>query len=250
MEHNILDTIKKIKFPRALSVNKWEKYMNRKLKLHEKTILYNFKIEKKMNSYIQNIYNRAKNKGLYIPYLTNLDGNCMFESLQFYNFFDTIENFRKNVACLMLFYRKKKYLFDGQENSLEELFQFTNEIEYVIESGTDKVYNYNYDMMCIDLWNNKNWSRLPTQLIMMTISYFYNIKFNIINDENDYETTIYCGNRDDYLNIYLGHITETHYIPLAVHNKNSKNKIIKHDEAKLEFYKWIIKLYENNDLIQ
>jgi len=243
MDNNSDNTKKINNYPKTLGFQKWETYIGRKLKPSEKKLINNYKIEKKMNVCIKNIHNRAKSKGLCIHYLTNLDGNCMFESLQHHNFFDTIENFRKNIATLMLFYRNKKYLFDGQENSLEELFQFTNEVEYVIDPDTGKLYKYNYDMMCIDLWNNNNWSRLPTQLIMMTISYFYNIKFNIINDENDYETTIYCGDssKNSHLDVYLGHITETHYIPLVECTIN-KNRIPKHNEAREEFMEWVAKL--------
>lgn len=244
----IIRTARKIKFPKTLAIDKWEKYIGRKLKTDEKSFLHDYKLELKMNACIKILHKRAQEKQLYIPYLTQLDGNCMFESLQYYNFFNNIEDFRKNIATMFLLYRDKKYLFKNQENTLEELFYFTNEIESVMDPKTYKIYKYTYDMMCIDLWNNKNWSRLPTQLIMMIISYFYDIKFIIINDDNDYETIIYCGNDENIcLNIYLGHITESHYVPLAECKNENKKYVAKyHDEAKLELYKWIIKMDNKN----
>lgn len=250
LDKNILEKIKKMNFPRSLNEKEWERYLNRKLNPEESFYFEEYRMEKRFNDYILKLHNIATKKGLYIPYLTGLYGNCLFESLMLHNLFEDDEKFRKNLAILMYIFKDKKNLFPNQECSLSELFSFTNEIEFVMSKNHKKLFKYDYSAMCQDLSNEFSWSRLPTQLIMMAISYFFNVKFHIISNKNEYEHEIYMGTEENPLDIYLGHIEELHYVPLEVRKGSPSEDVIpKHTTAKTNFFKWAIVMWNsiNND---
>ena len=252
LDSNMIKRIKSMNFPRSLNQNDWQKYLGRKLDTEELFYLEDYKTERKFNNYITKLHGIATEKGLYIPYLTGLYGNCMFESLMHHELFEDDDDFRKNLAFLMYLYKDKKNLFQSREESLSEslseLFELTNEIEFVMSKNKKEMYKYNYTAMCQDLSNEFSWSRLPTQLIMMVISYFFNVKFHVISNMNDYEHIIDTSNEENPMDIYLGHIEELHYVPLEVRKGDpSENIIPKHCDAQNNFYKWAISLWESKN---
>ncbi len=244
---NILKKMKDMDFPRSLNIKVWENYLERDLDLEELEYFEDYQSEIKMNRNICELNSIAEKKGLYIPYLTNLYGNCMFESLNHHNLFDDDIKFRENLALLMHIYKDKKNLFPGQESSLFEIFNMSNEIEYILSKNNGKVYKYTYSAMCYDLANNNSWSRLPTELIMMVISYFFNIRFHVISNENEYVHIINTSDEKNTYDIYLGHIGEIHYVPLKLIEQNNKYNVPKHTEAKKNFYKMCIRLWINKN---
>ena len=245
-----IQKIKKMDFPRTFNDKAWEKYLHRPLTDEEAFYLEDFRTESRFNEYIVKLHEQAKLKNLYIPYLTGLYGNCMFESLEHHNLFTEQEEFRKNLAYIMYIYKDTKNLFSEQECSLAELFSFTNEVEYVSSKNTKQIIKYNYDAMCQDLANEFSWTRLPTQLIMMVISLFFKVKFHIISNNNDYEHIINTSTEENLIDIYLGHIEELHYVPLEVRKGNQTENIVpKHVTAKNNFYKWAVTIWNSKNEI-
>lgn len=254
LDKNVTDKIKQMDFPRSLNIREWELYLQRDLNSEELFYLEDFKSERRFNEYITKLHNIAKKKNLYIPYLTELYGNCLFESLMQHNIFENDEQFRKMLASLMYIFKDKKNIFQNQESSLSELFGLTNEIENVVSNNHKKIFKYDYNLMCQDLSNEFSWTRLPTQLIMMFISFLYNIKFRIISNKSEYEHEICMSTEENPLEIFLGHIEELHYVPLQIRKGiSSEDNIPKHLTAKNNFYKWAAVMWNsknnNNELL-
>ena len=138
----------------------------------------------------------------------------------------------------------------------EEIFNNANEIDFVKDKVTGQVYEYNYDMMICDLRTNYSWERLPTELILMTISRLYEVKILIYHNKTQYinEINVWKGiiNDEDLEIIRLGHINEEHYVPVlklqddliddieTIHNI-SKIKL-KYDVKKINFKQWAVKI--------
>jgi hypothetical protein len=224
-------------FPRSINKKDWVTYLNRKLSKDEEYVLYNLQIEREINDQINNLYNNSTKLNLYIPKLTNLYGNCLFESLEIVGFITDTEQFRFDLSYYMYIFRDHKGFFtEHPELSLTDLYNFTNEIEYVV-TPDNNIYKYSFVTMCMDLANKYSWSKLPTELILMVISKLYSVKFNILNNESDYIAVINCCSGNPYNNIYLGHLGESHYVPL-VYNKDKVTNILHYNDAKIEFFKW------------
>lgn len=231
-------------FPKTLNIPVWEEYLGRELTLQECSLFENCKSEKNFNKRVQALHIIAESRGLYIPALTPLHGNCLFESISYLGYGIDHELLRKGTAMLMLLLRNTKNLFHGQSESLNDLFGLTNEITTVISRDSCTIYKYNYDIMCFDIASPYSWSRLPTQLVLMVLSLILNVEFIIISDSgNGYDPKINVNNENDMntQRIFLGHIGETHYVPLAPRTGNPKEeKYIKYDEAKKDFMEWAI----------
>ena len=114
--------------------------------------------------------------------------------------------------------------------------------------------------MCQDLSNLSCWSRLPTQLILLVISYLYKIEIIIINSNLGHETTINAyesikiGITID--KVYLGHIGESHYVPIDILQENKEFEPLFYTDAKTNLTKWgshleSLKIKEyNNSLVK
>lgn len=224
----------------------WENKINRSLTTYENFMFMKVKSEYKFNKKLKCIYDKAQADNLYIPYLTNMHGNCIFESLKCYDIFEDIDVFRKGLAVMMLMFKNVKNFIPNQELSLSELFVFYNEIELVFCKKTNRLYKYNYDAMCIDLANDTSWTRLNTELIFTVISVIFNVRFIIYHD-NGYISNINSaiGLDINQLTIYLGLVNEIHYVPLYKSKDGQHNEFIYYDEGLSELNKWII----SNDLI-
>ena len=236
--------IRDLDFPRSCNKELWESYLERELTQQECFILGHAHSEKLFNARIDSLEANAKEKNLYIPELTKLHGNCLFESLMYYKLFDDHDEFRKDLAYFMYMFGDYKNFFPGQQESLKELFTLTNEVEYVYANKTDMFYKYTYSTMCIDLFTEFSWTRLPTELIMMVISYIFNIKIHTVSNatdhnKNNYVSEICCAaNKDKIMDVYLGHIGEVHYVPLAKIPENQDTRVLRHTEAKKMFFSW------------
>ncbi len=67
-------------FPRTINVFQWCQYLNRELTTQEQMLFHNVKMEKMMNMRLEQLSEKLKEKGLEISLLTELDGNCLFNS--------------------------------------------------------------------------------------------------------------------------------------------------------------------------
>lgn len=216
----------------------WEKYLNREITRTEKLLFMSVKSEKYMNATIRNMNNEVAKIGLYIPMLTNLHGNCIFESLQYFKLCDDIDELRKGIALIMLIFKNKKFFIPEQELTLNELFTFRNDIEFVICKKTLKLYTYNFDAMCVDLATDSSWTRLNTELIFTVMAIVLNLKFKIIHN-NGHCTTICINENSDTKTLHLALINEVHYFPLDVDDgDNSEEECPQYSTALNSFHNW------------
>ena len=200
-------------FPKTLKVDVWVEYLGRPLTSDERDIIEYADCEREYNRQIRNIYRHATVRGLYIPKLTERDGNCLFESLQFLGLCSSSENLRLFIAHIMYSYRDCENLFDGEQRSLKQMFDDTNDVEQVLCDDELVIYKYTYETMCQDVATGCSWTRLPTQLIMMIICRLFNVVFEITSDSTEYVHVI--GNQSATVQVvHIGHLSERHYIPL------------------------------------
>ena len=233
-------------YPLTTNPTVWGSYLNRKLTTDEHLILKFVESENRYNKQLDNLANIASAKNLHIPALTDLYGNCLFESLQILNVIDDYKEFRKDIAFMMKIFKNDK-LFEIHDETLETLFgmynEIGNEIGYVVNSHDNKLYKYTYDIMCKDLSNNNSWTRTPTELVLLCISYILDIKIIIISDTTTYVHEIYVNtSKAPYNTIYLGHLGEIHYVPLAKNEDGKTYVVPKYTESRLDFHKWARKM--------
>lgn len=203
-----------MEYPKTTNIKRWEEFLNRKLQKNEIKLLYRTSNEIQLNKLIYNLVDNIKNKNLYIPTLTASDGNCLFESICYKLKNIQKEILRNEIAVFMRMYKSYPSLFPNQELSLNDMFMCYNEIDYIYDKNTNKLYKYTYDIMCSDLSCDNSWERLPVEIILMCASFIYDIKF-IIYHNNGYTHEI---NTSENINdiVYLGLLGEFHYIPLDI----------------------------------
>jgi hypothetical protein len=231
--------------PKTLNITKLTEYLGRELTFDERYIIEDYKTEKIINNKMDELYDQCYQKKLYVPLLTNLDGDCMFETLVYHLFNDEIKTnnneftnkqlkeyvseLRTVLSIIMYIYKDYKNFFPNQSESLSELFNLTNEVKQVsckkiiqTDVGIETInefYKYTYEVMCQDLSNNHSWGKLPTELIMMVISYLYKIEFIVITNLGPYEHKINVYGSSDNQSIktiYVGHLFESHYLPIDI----------------------------------
>ena len=261
--------IKDMDFPKTINKKKWMEYLDRDLTPYEDNILNDLKCEKDINKQLEELHNIVIDKGYYISDLTNLHGNCLFESLVHHNICNDETILRKSLAHLLYIYGNYKGFFESQNETLRELFVFANDIEFVFNPNDKTFYQYTYDIMCQDISNDNSWMRLPTQLLLMFISRLFNIEIIIIHD-NGHETIINSNNSSETIinsnnKIYLCLMNEFHYLPLKKINKEKDDEkkddgkdeedeeieILLYNDAYNKFIEWSKKMWfkKNNKLI-
>ena len=224
-------------YPNVADVNEWTTYLGRKLIDEEIAIINDVITENKFNKRIKSIHQFAQTMNLYVPTLTHLHGNCIFECLQYFGLCHNITTFRQAIAFLLLTYKNQKYFFPNQELTLNELFTCRNEIPYVFCKKTNKYYIYNYDTMCIDLGTPCAWTRMDTQSILTVISIICNLKIIILHD--NLHITEICTEYNEYTEtIYVGLIKEVHYIPLDHIKPGTKPKCPRYTNDTKTFVIW------------
>lgn len=241
-------------YPTILDPDLWESFLNRSLKKTERKIIHNLLLESDTNLQIKSLYHNLIKNGHYsIPKLTKNNGNCIWESLYYLGYGTPIE-IRKNIASLLLLVKNDFNFFPNRDICPEELFINCNDIELVKDKDNNLVYEYDYNMMVMDLYTSHSWTRLPMELILMTISRVYEIEIKIFSNKSSHINTVSVWDIDDIDNInnidtiYLGHIDEEHYIPVIkidnnlVHNPILLNELTKfyprYISAKKEYHNW------------
>jgi hypothetical protein len=228
--------------------NEAHKSNNKRLTKRDKKFLRSVRNENGNNKSMAKIHANALKDGLYIPCLTELVGDCMFESIEHTGFCKDRNELRKSVAILFYLFGNCKiissYIDEGK--TLKDIFELFNDIEYVYCYNTNLLYKYTYYTMCSDMYNSGSWSRLPTELILTVLSVFFKVRFHIYHDnghidkicdngiinkviENEEHETLeeqlvpedqaipegyVIQSDDDKSNIYLALIGENHYVPL------------------------------------
>lgn len=223
-------------FPRTINMFQWTKYLNRELNNEEKGLFNNVRIEKILNMQIEKINENIKKNDLEISYLAPLDGNCLFESFSKLGIGNNSDELRKAICYLMIIFKDYKNFFPDQTETISELFTTFNEIEYVHCKQDSRIYKYTFDVMCQDLYEACNWSRLPTQLILMFVSKIFNLNI-IIVQESGFEHNICMGDKDA-MTIHLAHLSECHYMPIDKVVEKGKYRELEFEECKNVFLKW------------
>lgn len=234
-------------YPKSLNIKLWESYLGRNLNDEEYSIFIMVKGERSMNNEIKYLNNKVSKKNLYIPELTNCDGNCLFESLKILQIHNDEDELRKFVSKMMYIFADYKNIFNFDQRTLREMFNDTNEIEYVICNGTYEVFKYTYETMCQDLASDNSWTRLPTQLIMMFISVIFNCSITVFHSSSGYVNTINANSEldeNEYEKIYLGLLGEKHYVPLETKDKECEYEIPEYSDALDSFIIWAQKMQE------
>jgi hypothetical protein len=257
-EEKILKNELGLWYPDKPDIDLWESYLNRELTLKEKNILLDVVMEKELNNCIKGLQQNLLGNNCFIPSLTNNNGNCLFESLGILGYGDNDLNIqphimiRNNLSSMLLYMRNIEDFFPNLSITPEEIFNNSNEVEFVKNNKTGEVYVYNYDMMICDLRTNYSWERLPTELILMTISRIYQVKILIYHNKTQYvnEVNVWKGKiPDESIDIIrLGHINEEHYIPVLklddelcddIETIHTISKLkIKYDTKKINYNEW------------
>lgn len=234
-------------YPRSLNKLIWESYLERDLTHQEIRIIERVKMERHWNKKLVKLYsicktiNKNKNKKFIVTNLTKADGNCLFTSLVEADIGSSIESLREGIAHLMYQFRNHKNFFFNDERSLKEMFDVTNEIEYVL-CDNGKVYKYSYETMCQDIADNYSWSKLPTQIILMFLSRIYKVEIKIISSNGVFINTVNAYEGVDVpieKTIYLGHLDESHYVPLSLEDEEfQKCDIVLYKNSKRRFHEW------------
>lgn len=270
-DHQISAIPESLRFPRTIQESSWIYYLGRNLNYTERNILSNVKTEYDMNQRLTEIYQILEEKNnkiisddqnnyrYYVPELTNLDGNCLFESLVYHGLANSVNDIRQGMAYILFLFKDYQDLFPNFNMSLKEMYDMTNEIEYVRLSRYDKdgyriltpdsepkVYKYSYNVMCQDLTTGHSWSKLPTEILLRTLSLMFNLNITVFHN-NGHQTNInaYADSTEqipELTNIYLGHLGESHYIPIDTYDTDEllEQKQIFYSNDRKEFKKWAL----------
>jgi len=243
----------------TINIGYWkDQFKKAKIKFtsSDKKLLKNVKSERDDNIAINNIYELAKKNGLCVPKLTGLEGDCLFESIEincqeqkFHSICENKDKLRYELA--MIFYLFGDHsIIPNNDMTLRDIFETINDIEYVYCHENELLYKYTYHTMCIDMFSQGSWSRLPTELLLRVMSCIYNIKFYIYHNTGDISSIDNTDNTDNENSkqknrkkyyICLGLIDEDHYIPLIPNSKIDKNNkyvVPKYSIESEKFHKW------------
>lgn len=244
--------IKDMDFPRSTNVKTWEQYLGRKLKKKELELLSDMESELSMNKMLKKLHNITNKKGLYVPYLTKPYGNCMFESLVYHKLMSDEDSLRNVVCLLMLKFADYKNFFPNQKESLRDIFNLSNEITHVYCPNDECFYKYTYETMCCDIVCDYSWTRLPTQLILMVISFLFKVNIKIIDSSTAYEFEVNLYENTDEQDkikiIYMGNFDELHYVPLITENNKYDVTQLYYHEEELLFYKWAVREWQQKKI--
>jgi len=231
-------------FPKTVKKSEWRNYLGRSLFPFEDEILHDLKKEIILNKKMSSLYGNCLTHNLYVPHLTKLDGNCFFECLVHGGIGTDIKSLRNAVAYMMWVFGDYKGFLPNREETLRDLFSFTNEIEYVFCKETEKLYKYTYDVMCMDLANEKSWGVLPTQLIQLLLSNVFLLNFKVVSDRFDVITQTHAfeaveeDQRPVLTDFWIGHIFENHYVTAQKIPVGTEVEPLFYNDVKEVFAKW------------
>ena len=199
----------------------WENILSRQLDKDEKKIIHGIWNENSLNVDIKCLKLNLINSYCYIKDKTNNVGNCLFESLASLGLGDNDlgiiphKMIRQNVASILLSVKTEVGFFPNIDLTPEEIFTNSNDIEFIKDNNTSTVYEYDYDMMIIDLNSSYSWERLPTEFILMVVSRIYQVEILIYHNKTDYIHKINVFDNNHNVDIIrLGQINEEHYFPI------------------------------------
>ena len=231
-------------YPKTVKKSKWEHFLGRPLQPFEDCLLYNVLFEIKFNKRMAKLYENCITHNYYVPELTNLHGNCLFESLVFHGIGTSVMDLRKGLAYIMYQFRDYKgFLENNKDSTLKELYiLYTDKDEYVYCKQDNKLYKYSYEIMCQDLATDCSWGNLHAELLLLVVSRIYNVQFEVTANEFEKITYRHAFENGEEMNhlpiIRLGHIFENHYVPIDLIQNATDLKPLFYNEEKIKFHKW------------
>jgi hypothetical protein len=238
-------------FPKTTSEDKWKNYLERQLTYEEKYIIDSLKSEAHFNNHMRSMYALCKQRNMYVPALTLMDGNCLFNSLTYHNIGTNGVTLRKGLATIMLIFGDTvNFLPNFPGMTLRQIFDMydadkfyvAKDEYYVVDGKKEKFtqhFKYTYDVMCQDLSNDGSWSKLPVQLILLVISYMYKVNIEVISSKDYvYNVDVYDKTNQLTRTVYLANINDLHYVPIRVHNQNDKRDELYYQDATYKFAQW------------
>ncbi len=226
----------------------WEGVVGRRLKKEEKIMLIDIRAEYNMNDRMHILNKFIKKDGLCIKKLTNMHGSCLYESFKHQQLIHSVSQFRRMLTYSLLLFKDDDTLFPNLGMSMKEYFNLRNDtdnVEFVKDKNTQKIYKYNFDAMCIDIMNDSGWDRVDTEIIMMFMAKLFDLKFIIyeVKKNNTCSKLTVCSSEDNKNTkiIYLGHVKELHYVPLFQYD-DEEYKMPIYEDAISTFYDWINEL--------
>lgn len=200
----------------------WENILSRNLDEEEKEVINEIWNESSLNIDITVLQKNLIKHNCYVKNITNNVGNCLYESLASLGLGDNNlgisqhKMIRKSLSAVLLMVKTEENFFPNINLTPEEIFTNANDIEYVKDKNTGKIYKYDYDMMLYDLNLSFSWERLPTEFILMAISRIYQVEIHIYHNKTNFINKINVLENDKTNEIIrLGLINEEHYLPLS-----------------------------------
>lgn len=213
----------------------------KKISRRIKKIIKKYYEEEKINKQLNKLYENCEKNKLCMGKLTNMYGDCLFESLNYHGIGEDVESLRKGLAMILYIYKNDKE-FLPSKMSLKEMYEMSmdEEIEkvYYKEKKEKKYTKYGYNVMCQDLTVENSWERIPANIILILVSYLYKVEIITVVDyetKNNGISPINFWNEIEHENeiekIYIGHICDNHWIPIK---EKEENKEL--EEEKNEYY--------------
>ncbi len=259
MDSDLQSELNCIKYPRTYDFKKWEVFLGRKLITWEQNILKRAWAEIIFNRSMRVLYKACAENNMFVPYLTKLNGNCLYDSLSYHNIGSSDNAFRKGLAFIMYMFRNYKDLLPDNEDNLLEWFNNINSaddgIKYVscrnkhMAKGEKDFYPYTYEVMCQDITNDGSWSRINPYLFFAVLSLIYKIEIVILSviDKSHYKTVINvyqnCENKPEIEIVYIANIDNFHYLPIGIlTNELQQARKLYYNDSRAEFKKWALKM--------
>ena len=181
--------------------------------------------------------------GLYIPELTSMSGNCLFESFMHIGLCDNPNEMRKSMAYVLsgLEHVELGNEFGRMgvlESTPEFAFEKSNDIKYV-KCRKNILYKYSYQTMCRDMYGDRSWDRLHTEVILRVMAIVFNYGFRIFHD-NGWINEIIPDSIEQPTIIHLGLMGEFHYVPIVPLPSDMTNlpKCPKFKDSAKSFHLW------------
>ena len=235
--------------PKKLVVKHWIGYLRRHLNSKERRMFETVRYESHINRLLSNLYHQCGQRGLYIPELTLMIGNCLFESLNYHRIGKDPIQLRRAMAFFFFQFKDFPGLFPTDPETIAQKFAIEKFVlPSYVHCRTNKTnYRLSYETMCQDMADDRSWTKLPANTMLFVASYMFHLRIVVINSESATATNEVVINawaeasaeeKDRVRTIYLGQLMERHYVPLDVLGPDEIIDPMFYDDALNEFIVW------------
>lgn len=208
---------------KSFNPQEWMKYLGRGLSQKEFHLMASAGSINHGNEVMKEILLKFKDDKIYYPVLTDLDGNCMFRSLNYHGIGTSSNDLRQLVTYILYQFKEfQGFLPNFKEMNLETLYSMFTELDdmkYVLDVDKFKVYKYNYDVMCQELATNGSWNYFNSHFLLLIISRLFKVDIIIYHSSGIMRACAwenYDGDIPILRKIYLALLGENHYIPVDI----------------------------------